>query len=307
MNCVRVPLRGPKNKNRTLVVVYGLKTHDYSWLSRFHPARRLDEEAQNRGISLRFLFPRDVSAFLAVPDEERRSDNTIFLCRGSVPLEVIEIIEQSGFLVINSSQAVRIADDKQETGQFLEEQGFHTPTLMDRNELDMPDISWPVVAKPRFGSRGRGIHLIQRGDEIPEGDYLFQEYIAASHGRDFRIFFAAGTVIAAVERRATPDSNGNTPLVSNACTGGRVCPSPFTPAVPESVAAMTRAIAQKSGLWYGSIDFLYETPIPDPDRLLICELNAAPGFTALETEGSFDIAGTLIEKIDGLFFAEQLL
>ncbi len=307
VNCVRAPLPGPKTKSKTLVVVYGLKTHDYSWLARFYPARRLEEEAQNRGISLRFLFPRDIPSYLAVTDKNRHAGNTVFLCRGSVPLSVVESIEQSGFIVINPSTATRLADDKRETGRFLAEQGFPTPALFERETLELTETCRPVVAKPRFGSRGRGIRLIQPGDKLPEGDYLFQEYVAASHGRDFRVFFASGTVIAAVERRAVPDRNGNTPLVSNTCTGGHVFPSPFTPAVPGSIEATTLAIAQKTGLWYGSIDYLYQTPDPDPERLMICELNAAPGFTALETEGGFDIAGTVMEKISRLFFTKELL
>lgn len=307
VNCVRAPLHGQKIKSRTLVVVYGLKTYDYSWLDRFYPAHRLKEEAQNRSISLRFLFPRDVPAFLASLNTAHHDGSAVFLCRGSVPVDVIESIEQSGFVVINPSAAARIAGDKRETERFLAERGYHTPALIEREALDTPDLCWPIVAKPRFGSRGTGVCLIQRGDKIPEGDYLFQEYIAASHGRDFRVFFAAGTVLAAVERKAAPDDTGKTPLVSNACTGGSVGPSPFTPVVPESVAAMTASIAESSGLWYGSIDYLYRTPVPDPEFLSVCELNAAPGFTALETEGGFNIAGALMEKMDELFFTEQLL
>lgn len=306
-NCVRKHSPGQKTGNRTLVVVYGLKTTDYSWLDRFYPARRLREEAQNRSISLRFLFPRDVPDFLSSLNTRQHAAVTPVLCRGSVPPDVIESIEQSGLTVINPSAAVRIADDKQETGRFLAESGFHTPFLLKRDLLDTPDVTWPIVIKPRFGSRGTGVRLLYRTDDIPEGDYLFQEYIAASHGRDFRVFFAAGTVLAAVERRSQTDAAGNIPLISNTCTGGRVYPSPFSPAVPGQVAALTEAIAEKAGLWYGTIDYLYRTPAPDPGQLSVCELNAAPGFTALETEGGFNIAGALMEKIESSFFTEQLL
>lgn len=306
-NCVRNHSPGRKTGNRTLVVVYGLKTTDYSWLDRFYPARRLREEAQNRSISLRFLFPRDVAAFLASDNIRDYAAATPVLCRGSVPPDVIESIEQSGFTVINPSKAVRIANDKQETGRFLAECGFHTPYLLKRELLDTPDVPWPIIVKPRFGSRGTGVRLLYRTDRIPEGDYLFQEYISASHGRDFRVFFAEGTVLAAVERRSQADAAGNIPLISNACTGGRIYPSPFRPAVPDQIAAMTASIAEKAGLWYGTIDYLYRTQEPDPGQLSVCELNAAPGFTALETEGGVDIAGALMEKISSSFFSEQLL
>lgn len=305
-NCVRNHSPGQKTGNRTLVVVYGLKTTDYSWLDRFYPARRLREEAQNRSISLRFLFPHDIPDFLASGNAGHHTEN-LFLCRGSVPRALVESIEQSGFTVINPSSAVRIADDKEETVRFLAEQGFHTPFLLKRELLDTPDVPWPIVVKPRFGSRGTGVRLLYRTDSIPEGDFLFQEYIATSHGRDLRVFFASGTVLAAVERRSQKNEGGNVPLVSNTCTGGKMFPSPFTPAVPDTIAAMTAAIAKKAGLWYGTIDYLYRTQEPDPGMLSVCELNAAPGFTALETEGGYDIAGALMERIHSSFFSEQLL
>jgi len=36
----------------------------------------------------------------------------------------------------------------------------------------------------------------------------------------------------------------------------------------------------------------------------VCELNAFPGFTALEKEGGFDIAGPLVDALAGLFFSK---
>lgn len=80
--------------------------------------------------------------------------------------------------------------------------------------------------------------------------------------------------------------------------------SPFTPPVPVTVATLTAEIARKTGLRYGTIDFLYATPVPDPSRLMVCELNAFPGFTALEKESGFDIAGPLVDTLAGLFFSE---
>jgi len=308
---------GRKTTNKSLVVVYGLKTADYTYFNLFYPAQRLIQEAANRGIPLRFLFPADLPAFLESGDLKITPETTIFLFRGAVPLSVIELVERCGFTVINPSCAVRIAGDKRKTAQFLSTQGIAHPRLFAPD--DISNDLWPIVAKPRFGSRGNGVQLVSGPKDIPKnntpyGEYILQEYIAASHGRDFRVFFAFGRILAAVERRAGIDKmgidetsvgeTGENPLVSNTCVGGGLHPSPFSPAVPDCVAVLIAKIAEKTGLRYGAIDFLYSTTVPDPAHLVVCELNAFPGFTALEQEGGFDIAGAIMEKIRRLFFSE---
>jgi RimK family alpha-L-glutamate ligase len=290
-----------------LVVVYGLKTADHTYFNLFYPARRLAQEAENRGIPLRFLFPAEVPAFLDARDPGIAPDNTLFLFRGSVPVSIIELVERRGFTAINPSRAVRLSCDKRETARFLAEHGIPHPRLFGPDEVRT--LQWPVVAKPRFGSRGTGVRLVSGPEVIPapdtpDGEYLLQEYIEPSHGRDFRVFFAFDRILAAVERRAGNSRSGERDLVSNTCTGGSMHPSPFSPPVPDTVAALTAEIARKTGLEYGTIDFLYATQVPDPSQLLVCELNAFPGFTALEKEGGFDIAGPLIDALAGLFFSK---
>ena len=227
--------------------------------------------------------------------------------RQSRLISLIELVERRGFTAINPSRAVRLSCDKRETARFLAEHGIPHPRLFGPDEVRT--LQWPVVAKPRFGSRGTGVRLVSGPEEIPAPDtpdceYLLQEYIEPSHGRDFRVFFAFDRILAAVERRAGNSRSGERDLVSNTCTGGSMHPSPFSPPVPDTVAALTAEIARQTGLEYGTIDFLYATPVPDPSRLRVCELNAFPGFTALEKEGGFDIAGPLIDALAGLFFSE---
>lgn len=296
-------LPGRKTGNSfLLVVVYGLKTRDYSYLDIFHPSRRLSQAAADRSIPLRFLFPQDVEDFLSGDRGARTPPETVFLFRGEVSPDLIRFIEKKGFRTINSAPAVQLAGDKLATARFLEENGFPTPRIytggINKSGETFP---FPAVLKPRFGSRGCGVTLIRSPDEIPQGDFVVQEYVKTSHGRDLRVFFAGGSVLAAAERRSTGGM-----LISNACTGGTVFPSPFTPAVPEPLRTMTLSIAEKSGLWYGSIDYLYASEKPDPEHLTVCELNAFPGFTALEKEGGFDIAGALMDALKPLLFSDQL-
>ncbi|HHU35861.1 MAG TPA: ATP-grasp domain-containing protein [Treponema sp.] len=295
--------------NPLIVVVYALQTEDYSYFNIFYPSRRLAEVAKNRSIALRFLFPKDVPTFIQDISKKRTTRDTIFFLRGTVPVETIIFIERSGFRCVNSSSAVKIANDKIETANFLKSNGYPTPCIFEHAKKNN-QIIFPAIVKPRFGSRGVGVFLVDCLDEIPEEKCIVQEYIADSHGRDFRVFFAGGSILAGVERRsgnaATAGDRGveKSSVCSNINTGGKMYPSPFTPSVPKNIEAMVLEIAEKTGLWYGAVDFLFCTDTPDPLHLTICEINAFPGFTALEQERGFDIAGALVENLYELFLSE---
>lgn len=286
-----------------LLVVYGLKTRDKAWLDRFYPARRLSEACANRSIPLRFLFPHEVSdpahgAFPAAdfPLNDFLPVDTVCLVRGTVADETWRALENAGYRCVNSREAAALALDKLDTARFLERHGWPTPRTVSCHP-DTPDpleFSYPLVLKPRFGSRGEGVELIENDkaleawkDARTDGAWIAQEYIASSSGRDLRIFFAGGEVLAAVARRgATGDFR------SNACTGGTMSAAE-TGGWMDRWQLMTLDIAQEAGLWYGTVDFLYQTE----SELTVCEINGSPGFEALERDLGLDVAGMLIERL----------
>ena len=314
-----------------LLSVYGLKTGDYGYLSRFYPAQRLIEECENRSMPLRFLFPRDVSAFLGkrtgieggsadlpLKDENIPSitdfppDETICLIRGRVDPATIRELEEAGYRCVNPSAAIALANDKVETARFLSSLGIPTPRTarVEERECAFKESDYPLVAKPRYGSRGEGVMLVENPEaaialsgeaernRLPgSGDckYIFQEFIAASRGRDLRAFFTGSDIIAIVERRSSDGS-----LVSNACSGGTMIEPESGATLSEPWDAMVRRIARESGLWYGTVDFLYATDsggtLSELD-LTVCELNAAPGFEALERYTKKNIARVLVDAL----------
>jgi gamma-F420-2:alpha-L-glutamate ligase len=284
-----------------LVVVYGLNTGDYQFFNRFYPARRLKEECKNRSISLRFLFPADVASFIQeYSGPEDRTEN-LFLLRGKVPKEVSELVEKSGFRTVNPSKSLELAGDKLATASFLEKNNWPTPRTALAGTSAFADSDYPLVAKPRSGSRGKDVHLVhsrQEENALP-ADTLVQEYIASSHGRDLRFFFAGAEVLAVAERTACEGE-----LVSNTCTGGRMRCSLFSPSLLEKWTLLVLSVSRESGLWYGTVDFLFldePAPAERTPELTICELNGSPGFEALETECLRNIAGPLVEKLASNF------
>jgi RimK family alpha-L-glutamate ligase len=322
-----------------LLAVYGLKTLDYGYLARFYPVTRLQESCENRSLPLRFLFPRDVPAFLdpaegRCPEEGNplataskptecdiapasipsRDDfppgQTVCLVRGRVCPGTIRRLETAGYRCVNSAEATETANDKLQTARLLDRLGIPTPktALVDTLDADFRDAEYPLIAKPRHGSRGDRVRLVATSEEahaladvsrLEDDEWLFQEYVASSRGRDLRVFFADDRVVAVVERNSGAGS-----LVSNASTGGAMSLARFGAGELEPWLEKTRVIAREVGLWYGTVDFLFRSApdahlrsSEDPLDLTICEVNAAPGFEALESATGFDVAGTLVDGL----------
>ena len=308
-----------------LLVVYGLKTQDRDWLCRFYPVRRLTETCANRSIPLRFLFAHEVTDFLRgapmpvahasganapASDFPTSGDFTpgdsICLVRGAVPDEPRLELERAGYRCLNSPKSSTLALDKLETARFLEAHGWPTPKTIALGPsvaaqadpyIIEPPLPCPFVVKPRFGSRGSGVALIETPGEFevwkeqckkpayPDTEWIAQEFLAASKGRDLRVFFAGGEAIAAAERCGAPGD-----FRSNACTGGSMRAAADGPLI-ETWRHRALDIARESGLWYGTVDLLYRSE----NELAVCEINSSPGFEALERDLHLDIAGTLVD------------
>jgi glutathione synthase/RimK-type ligase-like ATP-grasp enzyme len=148
---------------------------------------------------------------------------------------------------------------------------------------------------------GRGVFLVEsaahwqaflKSEEAASIPYLAQEYIAASHGRDVRFFFARFD-----ENRedVTPVIvlRHGTSLASNAHAGGVM--EPFDPS--DFLYAEAKRIFVDSGLVYGTVDFLFADE--SGSSFVLCETNACPGFEALEKMSGLDAARAILLAASG--------
>jgi len=273
-----------------LLVPWELATDDYGYFSVFPPAIRIAEACEDRGLRPRFLFPRDVPAFLA-----ERPTGGPCLIRGMVAPTLIESLENAGFRCVNGARGTRIANDKLETARLAHSLGIPTPETRAAED-GTGALGFPLVVKPRFGSRGRGVKLAENAEAarsyadslaragIPA---IYQAYVASSRGRDLRAFFAGDRIIALAEREAPGKG-----LVSNAAKGGTMVASAF-PHPREPWERATFDLAGAAGLRYGTADFLFTVG----GGLTLCEINAAPGFEALEKACGIDAAGAIVDAV----------
>lgn len=154
---------------------------------------------------------------------------------------------------------------------------------------------YPLILKNPHGSYGHGVMLAESErsarsivDQLfkPWGDceeVLLQEFIAEASGVDDRLFVCDGKVHAAIRRQAQGDE-----FRSNVALGG------YAEAVQPSSKQVDLALkaVEVLGLDYAGVDLIESAHGP-----LLLEVNANPGFKALENATGVNIAGLLLQTL----------
>jgi gamma-F420-2:alpha-L-glutamate ligase len=257
---------------------------------------RFMEVARRMDIELDVLQPRDfdlvvdsTEGWSALYNGRKLKKPDVIIARtGSetsyFTLAVLRHFERQGVAMVNSPAAIEMVADKLHTLQMLSKCGLPIPkTILGKFPVDVNlverEVGFPVVVKTLKSTRGAGVVLCSdRGqfndvanlldDSRSGADFLFQQFIHASYGRDVRVLVINGKAIAAMERRATDGG-----FKSNISLGGEGVP--FT--MPESLANLAVRVAKALNLDVAGIDILF-----DADRYRVCEANSAPGFQGLE-------------------------
>jgi len=199
-------------------------------------------------------------------------------------LAVLRHFERQGVAMVNSSTAIEAVADKLQTLQILSGAGLPIPkTILGKFPVDVNvverELGFPVVVKTLRGTRGDGVLLCANREQFGDlaklldgaqsgADFIFQQYVKASHGRDVRVLVINGRAVAAMERRSTDGS-----FKSNISLGG--VGTAFEP--PAEMAELAVRVANVLGLDVAGVDILF-----DEHGYRICEANSSPGFQGLE-------------------------
>jgi gamma-F420-2:alpha-L-glutamate ligase len=199
-------------------------------------------------------------------------------------LAVLRHFERQGVAMVNSPAAIEAVADKLQTLQILSGAALPIPkTILGKFPVDVNvierELGFPVVVKTLRGTRGDGVLLCANREQFGDlaklldgaqsgADFIFQQYIRASHGRDVRVLVVNGRAVAAMERRSTDGS-----FKSNISLGG--VGTAFEP--PPEMAELAVRVANVLGLDVAGVDILF-----DEHGYRICEANSSPGFQGLE-------------------------
>jgi len=154
----------------------------------------------------------------------------------------------------------------------------------------LAQLGLPMIIKEGHGSFGMKVYLIETESEFYEKveslsgiDYVFQEFIAESRGRDIRVNIVGEKIVAAMKRQSDTDFRAN---ITN---GGQAFPVELT-AKQQQLALEA---AQAVGAVFAGVDLLY-----GPNgQTLVCEVNAAAHIRNILNVTGINVADAMIRYI----------
>ena len=243
---------------------------------------KLFEEAfSRRGVSLEIKRAEDLS--LEVGDTDfKKPDFAIFYDKDTY---LAERLESLGVKLYNSARAIALCDNKILMYQELIKAGLRIPrtfiapktfeglgytslSFLDKIEKE---IGYPMVIKEAYGSFGEQVYLANSHKEAEEiiskigyKDFLIQEFIASSKGRDVRLNVVGDKVIVSMLRKNKDDFRSN---ISSGGAGSLYEPS-------EEFISLALKATKALGLDFAGVDLLFDKN----DKPIICEVNSNPQF-----------------------------
>lgn len=212
------------------------------------------------------------------------------------------LLEKCGYRLFNSSQAIRLCDDKMLTHIFLSQEGIKMPKTIAAplnygTALPMAFLEtitnllpFPLVAKENFGSLGKNVFLIKNMDELVEFEqkhlqipHLYQEFISSSYGFDYRVIVVGGKVCAAMKRVNNHDWRSN---IAQKGKGEKAT-------LDVDYIEMAEKAARTLQLDYCGVDLL-SGPKGEP---ILCEVNSNAFLSGIEKVSGINVAAEYVKEI----------
>ncbi len=237
---------------------------------------------------------------------ERLSEETDFVLFWDKDIVCAAFLEQEGIPVFNSARSIAMCDNKAYTALALNSaEGIKIPKTViapktfeafgycdtDFVLKSVEHLGLPVVIKECYGSYGQQVYLAHTLEEaldiigkLGHKEFIMQEFVASSSGRDIRVNVVGGRVIASMLRYSI---NGD--FRSNISAGG--CMSMYTP--DEGMEKMAVRATEALGLDFAGVDVMFG----ENGEPIICEVNSNPHFrSTLECTG-IDLSEHMIQHI----------
>lgn len=213
-------------------------------------------------------------------------------------------LKNKGIRVFNDPEVIETCDNK--ANQYIQLAKHQIPmpktiiapkvypafTIRDSGyyEKVLESLSLPMIIKEGRGSFGMKVYLIETEEDFYEKveelrgiDYVFQQFIATSKGRDVRVNIVGGKIVAAMYRHSETDFRAN-------ITNGGTAEVVTLTAAQEKIAIQAAAAV---GAEFAGVDLLFgenETP-------LVCEVNAAAHIRNILNVTGINVADAMIQYI----------
>ena len=253
----------------------------------------------NRQVSLEIKKAQDIS--LEVDKEvNNKPDFAIFWDKD---IYLAERLEKEGIRLFNTAKAVELCDNKILMYQELAAKGVKIPRtfiapktfegLNYKNrefvEYVIKEIGFPLIVKEAYGSFGEQVYLANNKDELNNiidrigyKDFLMQEYIKESSGKDVRINVVANKAIVSMLRVNKQDFRSN---ISSGGHGEKYEPS-------QDFIDLAISACKALGLDFAGVDVMFAKDGP-----IICEVNSNPQFASTLKYTGINLADYIADYI----------
>ena len=157
-------------------------------------------------------------------------------------------------------------------------------------ERVIAELALPMIIKEGHGSFGMKVYLIENEAQFYEKveslrgiDFVFQEFVASSRGRDIRVNIVGERIVAAMYRHSETDFRAN---ITN---GGVASQIELTAAQRNMALAAAKAV----GATFAGVDLLFDVD----EQPLVCEVNAAAHIRNILEVTGVNVADAMIAYI----------
>lgn len=254
---------------------------------------------KKHNVSLEIKTASDISLEVGA-NIQNKPDFAIFWDKD---IYLAERLEKEGVRLFNSARSVLLCDNKilmyQELADksvriprtFIAPKTFEGLNYSKRDFLNnvINEIGFPMIVKEAYGSFGEQVYLANDKeslnkivDSIGYKDFLLQEFIASSKGRDIRVNIVGDKAIVSMLRENENDFRSN---ISSGGSGIKFDPK------PEYIDLAVKA-SKALGLDFAGVDVLFGKEGP-----IICEVNSNPQFASTLKATGINLADYIAEYI----------
>lgn len=236
---------------------------------------------------------------------ENKYEKPDFVLFWNKDVKLAQFIENLGIKVYNSSESIRLCDDKALTyialnsANIKQPKTFFSPLLYyndlteDNEILDyiINELRFPLIIKECSGSFGNQVTLLNNKEDVIKKikslkncPYIIQEFIKTSFAKDIRIYIVGNKYIASMKRQ-----NFNGDFRANIEMGG--IGEIYHPNEKQIDICIKAANALK--LDFCGIDLLFG----ENDEPILCEVNSNAYFNTLDKVANINIEDYIFEHI----------
>lgn len=278
------------------IAISGYVIEKYNHMLNAYTCNRLVTEAEKLGMDLKIIGIHDTYV-----REDRVVNNGCSLEKRDFVInrykwgKLKDAINFLGSRTYNSLEAYSVYINKYEQVRKLHSDAFLIPkyvlaTAGHKYENLYQYLGSPFVAKGLESSQGAEIFLIKKEQDFTklrelfglEKEWLLEEFISSSIGRDMRFYSIRGEVAACMVRKSQGDFRANVAL------GASVEKLEVTPAISQIAADLYA----QTGLDFLGIDLLFGEEKP-----YFCEINVMPGIEGIEKATGVNVAGRIMQTI----------